>query len=66
MKPLAFWQSLTSARKKSLARQCNTSVAYLSQIAHGHRRPSPALAFDIWRATHFTWKLKSLRPDIWK
>lgn len=33
-----FWRSLSSEEKASLARAANTSVAYLSQIAHGHRK----------------------------
>lgn len=34
-----FWASLTADEKRELAKKADTSVAYLSQIATGHRGP---------------------------
>lgn len=33
-----LWSSLSPDEKRSLAEKADTSVAYLSQVAHGHRR----------------------------
>lgn len=32
-----FWVSLKADEKTALAKDAETSVAYLSQVAHGHR-----------------------------
>lgn len=50
------WQALASA--------LGTSVAYISQIAHGHRRASPALARRMVIADKRL-TLAKLRPDIY-
>ena len=36
---LQIWQGLTPSAKQQLANQLDTSTAYLSQLAHGHRNP---------------------------
>ena len=33
-----YWAALTAAEKTDLAERADTSVAYLSQVANGHRR----------------------------
>ena len=33
----SHWSSLTPAQKETLAKNATTSVAYLSQVANGHR-----------------------------
>lgn len=38
-----YWQGLSKDAKNSLATRLHTSVPYMSQIAHGHRRPSKRL-----------------------
>lgn len=38
-----YWQGLLPDAKASLAKRLHTSVAYMSQIAHGHRKPSRRL-----------------------
>lgn len=37
------WRILSPEGKQALATKLHTSQAYLSQIAHGHRRPSKRL-----------------------
>lgn len=38
-----YWQGLSKDAKISLATRLHTSVAYMSQVAHNHRRPSKRL-----------------------
>lgn len=38
------WRMLSPEGKQELAVKLQTSTAYLSQIAHGHRSPSKSLA----------------------
>jgi hypothetical protein len=56
-----YWRSLDAKGKERLARKAKTSVAYLSSIAHGHRKPGwnviqrviaadKALTFEMLRA----------------
>lgn len=42
-----FFQSLTSAKKKELARYCGVSVGHLRNISYGLRRGSTGLALSI-------------------
>lgn len=51
-------------RVRELAAQVGSSYAYLSQIAHGHRKPSPAFAKRLARADDKL-ELSRLRPDVW-
>lgn len=37
---LDHWQSLSPDGKQALAARLKTSTAYLSQLAHNHRKPS--------------------------
>ena len=47
-----------------LAKQANINRLYLSQITTGKRKPSPAMAERISKATGFSVSIESLRPDI--
>lgn len=35
-----YWSGLDADGKRDLAQRLYSSVAYLSQLAHGHRKPS--------------------------
>jgi transcriptional regulator with XRE-family HTH domain len=35
-----YWMSQTADQKRALAERLHTSVSYLSNLAHGQRRPS--------------------------
>jgi DNA-binding transcriptional regulator YdaS (Cro superfamily) len=62
---LEFYRALDAKQKARLAKRLDTSVPYLSHIAHGHRRAGPGLAKRIERATKKQVTRKALRPDIW-
>lgn len=59
-----LWNRLTPASKVALVEKIGTSYAYMSQLAHGHRNPSPALCRRLVAADRRL-TLKALRPDIW-
>ena len=65
MTMLEFYKALDPKQKVRLAKRLGTSVAYLSHVAHGHRRAGPDLAKRIERATKKSVTRKELRPDIW-
>lgn len=48
----------------ALARKVNSSTAYLSQIAHGHRKPSPRFAQRLVSAEPRL-SLARLLPDVY-
>lgn len=56
---------LTPDQKRQLAERLGTSVPYLSQIAHGHRRAGPRLLLQIERATAGAVRAEDLRPDLY-
>ena len=47
-----------------LAKDAKINRLYLSQITTGNRKPSPAMAERISKATGFKVSIESLRPDI--
>lgn len=49
---------------EQLAARLGTSPAYLSQLAHGHRKASPRLCFAIERETNGRVTRETMRPDI--
>lgn len=51
--------------RNALAEAVESVPAYLSQIAHGHRKASPKLALAIERATGGAVSRHELRPDIY-
>lgn len=59
-----YLSSLSAAQRKALASGCKTSVAYLSQIAHGHRKCSVPLAIAIERSTDGAVPVEELLPDL--
>jgi DNA-binding transcriptional regulator YdaS (Cro superfamily) len=59
-----YWTSLDGAAKRSLAHSLNTSLAFLSQIAHGHRRCREALAIAIERESAGVVTVEEMRPDV--
>lgn len=56
-----YWTSLDPIGKRDLARRCGTSVAYLSQLANGHRQAGLAMCRTLERETPVTRSV--LRPD---
>ena len=56
--------SLGKPGKAALATACNTSPAYLEQIAGGHRACREALAMAIDRASGGAVTVEELRPDL--
>ncbi len=64
MKMLIYFKSLTSQQKAALAEELGTSVQYLSQIAHDHRKASHTLAKNIERSTNKQVTRHDLRSDI--
>lgn len=60
-----YYKSMNAKAKSEFARKLSTSVPYLSQIAHGYRKPGPLLAIMIVKATGNKVSKKSLRPDLW-
>lgn len=49
---------------KTLAGKAESSYAYLSQIAYGHRRPSPKLAKKLEELTDGEITRHELLPDV--
>lgn len=47
-----------------LAHRCGTNRAYLSQIAYGHRRPSPQMALRIEKETGGDVRREELLPEL--
>jgi len=60
-----YWEGLDSAERRKLAKRAKTNMAYLSQLVHQHRRPSPEMAKTLCEATGNAVPLSKLRPDIW-
>lgn len=58
-----YWARLSAESKRRLADAVDSEVVYLSQIAHGHRRPSPQLTFELERETGI--RRAEFRPDIY-
>ncbi len=65
MDMLNFWRELPPANKRKLATSLDTSVAYLSQIANGHRKAGFVLAKAIEDATSGAVTREDLRPDVY-
>lgn len=54
----------TDAERESLAKGARTSVAYLWQLAGGHRKASLELASRLQAASSGDLTIEGLRPDI--
>ncbi|MDH4228825.1 MAG: helix-turn-helix domain-containing protein [Nitrospirota bacterium] len=59
-----YLKCITAAERRHLAQALGTSVVYLSQLAHGHRKAGPALTLRIERATARRVCRHDLRPDL--
>lgn len=59
-----YLNSLTVKEAESLAARCNTSFAYLKQIAYGHRRCREALAIRLEKESGKKITCEQLRPDV--
>lgn len=64
MKFRDYYINLDADEKISLATRLRTSVSYLSQLAHGHRKAGAALLMQIETATDGAVLPRELRPDI--
>ena len=56
--------SSSTASKRNVARECDTTVQYLWQLAYQHRRPSVELATKIEHATRGAVTVDDLRPEL--
>ena len=48
-----------------VAEAAGSNLGYARQILHGHRRPGPALAKSLEKASGGRLSRQQLRPDIW-
>jgi len=58
-------ESMDSEQKQIFATECGTSVAYLSQIANGHRLAGARTIARIERVSGGVVSHKDLRPDLY-
>ena len=58
-----YWAELPADDKKMLAERLDTSVAYLSQLAYGHRKAGARFLLQIESATDGIVKPSGLRSD---
>jgi len=59
-----FYEALTSDERMDLAERADTSVAYLSQIAHGHRKAGASFSARLKSADNRITDAM-LRPDLY-
>ena len=52
-------------KAKAVAVAAGTNYAYLSQLAHGHRKAGALLAQRINKSTNYEVMLHEIRPDIY-
>jgi DNA-binding transcriptional regulator YdaS (Cro superfamily) len=62
---LAYWKKQDATGRDRLADAVGAAKEYLSQVAYGHRRASPALALRIEEVTVKAVSRHDLRPDIY-
>lgn len=58
-----FLEVFGKAKAESVAKAAGTNYAYFSQIAHGHRRPSPRLAQKLVNASKGKLDFRALLLD---
>lgn len=63
MKYTDYYASLSAAEKRELAERLDTSVAYLSQLASGHRRAGASILLRIEAATDGQVSPQEMRSD---
>lgn len=59
-----YLDKLSPSERAEFAARANTSSAYLSQLAHGHRKAGLKLIHAIELASHGEVSGPDLRPDI--
>jgi len=57
----AYWIELSPAGKRALSAKLNTSVSYMSQIAHGYRRAGASIIMEIADATNGVIRPRDIR-----
>lgn len=65
MDALTFLKQSGKAVAEQVAKAAGSNYVYFSQIAYGHRRPSPELARRLVDASGGQLTLAGLRPDLW-
>jgi len=65
MDALTFLKKVGKSGAEKVARDAGSNYVYFSQIAYGHRRPSPELARRLVDASGGELSLSELRPDLW-
>ena len=63
---LSSYLAAERGRAAALARDIGVAAAFLSQMASGVRRVSPALAVRIEKATAGVVSRRDLRPEDWQ
>jgi DNA-binding transcriptional regulator YdaS (Cro superfamily) len=61
-----FTEHMTTEEKEAFAKKANTSVAYLSQLVHGHRQAGLKTILAIERASGGVVTPHDLRPDLFR
>ena len=65
MNALTFLKKVGKTAAEKVACDAGSNYVYFSQIAYGHRRPSPELARRLVEASAGEMTLSELRPDLW-
>jgi hypothetical protein len=65
MDAMTFLKEAGRDAAEQVARAAGTNYVYFSQIAYGHRKPSPNLARRLVEASGAKLTLAGLRPDLW-
>jgi plasmid maintenance system antidote protein VapI len=60
-----YFSTLDAKGRRDFAKKLGTSVAYLSQLANGHRKASPEMARRMVKKSDQVLTLSGIRPDIW-
>ena len=63
---VTFWKTMTMKEADVFAKSAGTNGAYLRQIAYGHKRPSPELAFILEEKSRGAWSKEILLPEYFK
>lgn len=61
-----FLKTTSKTERERVAKEVETTVAYLFQLAGGHRKPSVKLAMRLEKASGGLLSRRDLRPDIFR
>lgn len=61
-----FLKTTSKTERERVAKEVETTVAYLFQLAGGHREPSVKLAMRLEKASGGLLSRRDLRPDIFR